>query len=198
MQVGVLKEIKTKEHRVSVTPEGVEQMREHGHEVRVETDAGVGSDFSNKEYENAGAIICNSPKEIYRECEMIMKVKEPLPVEYPLIQNGQTLFTYFHFAASLELTKAIIDLSAVAIAYETVEKQNGSLPLLTPMSEVAGKLAVQEGAKYLEKTYGGRGILLSGVPGVDSGNVLILGGGIVGTWRISCLRTVFRSCQAQR
>jgi alanine dehydrogenase len=181
MQIGVLKEIKTKEHRVSVTPEGVEQMRERGHEVRVETGAGAGSDFSNTEYENAGATISNSPQEIYRECEMIMKVKEPLPVEYPLIQNGQILFTYFHFAASLELTKAIIDIGAVAIAYETVEKQNGSLPLLTPMSEVAGKLAVQEGAKYLEKTYGGRGVLLSGVPGVDSGTVLIIGGGIVGT-----------------
>ena len=103
MQVGVLKEIKTKEHRVSVTPEGVDQMREHGHEVRVESGAGRGSDFSNKEYENAGAIICKTSKEIYRKCEMIMKVKEPLPVEYPLIQNGQTLFTYFHFAASLEL-----------------------------------------------------------------------------------------------
>ncbi|MGA8180165.1 MAG: alanine dehydrogenase [Desulfobacterales bacterium] len=188
MQIGVLKEIKTKEHRVSVTPEGVEQMREHGHEVRVEAGAGVGSDFSNKEYENAGAIICNSPKEIYRECEMIMKVKEPLSVEYPLIQNGQVLFTYFHFAANLELTKAFMKSGAVAVAYETVEQKNGSLPLLTPMSEVAGRLAVQEGAKYLEKTYGGRGILLSGVPGVDSGVVLIIGGGIVGASaaRIAC------------
>jgi alanine dehydrogenase len=188
MQVGVLKEIKTKENRVSITPEGVEQMQKHGHKVRVQTGAGMGSDFSDKEYKNAGAIICKSPKEIYRECEMIMKVKEPLPVEYPLIQNGQILFTYFHFAASLELTKAVIDSGAVAVAYETVEKQNGSLPLLTPMSEVAGKLAVQEGAKYLEKTYGGRGILLSGVPGVDSGTVLIIGGGIVGTnaARIAC------------
>jgi alanine dehydrogenase len=188
MQVGVLKEIKTKEHRVSVTPEGVDQMREHGHEVRVESGAGRGSDFSNKEYENAGAIICTSPEEIYRECEMIMKVKEPLPVEYPLIQNGQILFTYFHFAASLELTKAFINSGAVAVAYETVEQKNGSLPLLTPMSEVAGRLAVHEGAKYLEKTYGGRGMLLSGVPGVDPGVVLIIGGGIVGTSaaRIAC------------
>jgi alanine dehydrogenase len=181
MRIGVLKEIKTKEHRVSVTPEGVEQMREHGHEVRVEAGAGAGSDFSNKEYENAGATICSSPKEIYRECELIMKVKEPLPVEYPLIQNGQVLFTYFHFAASLELTNAVIDSGAVAIAYETVEQKNGSLPLLTPMSEVAGRLAVQEGAKYLEKTYGGRGVLLSGVPGVEPGTILIIGGGIVGT-----------------
>jgi alanine dehydrogenase len=181
MRIGVLKEIKTKEHRIAATPEGVDQMREHGHEVRVEADAGAGSDFSNKEYEKAGATICSSPKEIYRECELIMKVKEPLPVEYPLIQNGQVLFTYFHFAASLELTNAVIDSGAVAIAYETVERQNGSLPLLTPMSEVAGRLAVQEGAKYLEKTYGGRGVLLSGVPGVDPGTILIIGGGIVGT-----------------
>ncbi len=117
MQIGVLKEIKTKENRVSVTPEGVEQFRQHGHEVRVETDAGAGSDFSNKAYENAGAIICRTSKEIYRKCEMVMKVKEPLPVEYPLIQKGQVLFTYFHFAASLELTKAFMDSGAVAIAY---------------------------------------------------------------------------------
>jgi alanine dehydrogenase len=188
MQVGVLKEIKTKENRVSMTPEGVEQMREHGHEVRVEAGAGAGSDFSDKEYENAGAIICGSPKEIYRESEMIMKVKEPLPVEYPLLQNGQVLFTYFHFAASLELTKVVMGSGAVAVAYETVEQKNGSLPLLTPMSEVAGRLAIQEGAKYLEKTYGGRGVLLSGVPGVDPGIIVIIGGGTVGAnaARIAC------------
>jgi alanine dehydrogenase len=163
-------------------------MREHGHDVLVETGAGEGSYFYNEAYEKAGATLCNSPKQIYRECEMIMKVKEPLPAEYPLIRNGQILFTYFHFAASLELTKAIIDSKAVAVAYETVERQNGSLPLLTPMSEVAGRLAIQEGAKYLEKTYGGHGVLLSGVPGVDPGTVLIIGGGIVGTSaaRIAC------------
>lgn len=181
MRIGVLKEIKTKEHRVAVTPEGVEQMREHGHEVFVEINAGNGSDFYNKDYVNVGATICRSPDEIYGKCEMIMKVKEPLPVEYPLIQNGQILFTYFHFAASLELTKAILDSGAVAVAYETVEKSNGSLPLLTPMSEVAGRLSIQEGAKYLEKTYGGCGVLLSGVPGVEPGTVLIIGGGVVGT-----------------
>jgi len=181
MRIGVLKEIKTKEHRVAVTPEGVEQMREHGHEVLVENDAGNGSDFYNEDYENAGATICTSPEEIFQKSEMIMKVKEPLAVEYPLIQNGQILFTYFHFAASIELTKAIMDSGAVAVAYETVEKENGSLPLLTPMSEVAGRLSIQEGAKYLEKTYGGCGVLLSGVPGVDPGTVLIIGGGIVGT-----------------
>ena len=181
MRIGVIKEIKTKEHRVAVTPEGVEQIREHGHEVLVEIDAGNGSDFYNEDYENAGATICTSPEEIYQKSEMIIKVKEPLPVEYPLIQNGQILFTYFHFAASFELTKAIMDSGAVAVAYETVERGNGSLPLLTPMSEVAGRLSIQEGAKYLEKTYGGCGVLLSGVPGVEPGTVLIIGGGIVGT-----------------
>ncbi len=181
MRVGILREIKTKEHRVSMTPPGVEQMLAHGHEVLFETGAGDGSVFYNEDYIKAGATICNSPEEIYEKCDMIMKVKEPLPVEYPLIRKGQILFTYFHFAASLELTRAMIDSGSIAIAYETVELQNGSLPLLTPMSEVAGKMAIQEGAKYLEKTYGGNGTLLSGVPGVDPGIVLIIGGGIVGT-----------------
>jgi alanine dehydrogenase len=156
MRVGILKEIKTKEHRVSMTPSGVEQMLAHGHEVLVETGAGDGSVFYNKDYIKAGATICNSPEEIYEKCDMIMKVKEPLPVEYPLIRKGQVLFTYFHFAASLELTRAMIDSGSISIAYETVELQNGSLPLLTPMSEVAGKMAIQEGAKYLEKTYGAK------------------------------------------
>lgn len=180
MLVGVLKEIKTKENRVAMTPAGVEEMKANGHSVLVETTAGNESYFSDEEYVKAGATICNSPKEIYQKCEMVMKVKEPLPVEYPLIRKGQILFTYFHFAALEELTKAIIDSECIAIAYETVEKENGSLPLLTPMSEVAGRLSIQEGAKYLEKTYGGRGILLSGVPGVEPANVLILGGGVVG------------------
>ena len=181
MQVGVLKEIKTKEHRVAITPTGVEQMLAHGHKVFVETGAGDGSAFSNENYINAGAIIYNTPEEIYQKCEMIMKVKEPLAAEYPMIQSDQILFTYFHFAASFELTRAIIDSGSIAVAYETVEQGNGALPLLTPMSEVAGRLAIQEGAKYLEKTFGGSGVLLSGVPGVDPGNVLIIGGGIVGT-----------------
>jgi len=181
MRVGVLKEIKIKENRVALTPSGVEQMRLHGHEVLVETHAGDGSAFSDGEYIKAGAVICNTPKEIYQKCQMIIKVKEPLPVEYPMIRNGQILFTFFHFAASLELTRAIMDSGSIAVAYETVERENGSLPLLTPMSEVAGKMAIQEGAKYLEKTFGGKGILLSGVPGVDSGTVLVIGGGTVGT-----------------
>ena len=181
MRVGVLKEIKTKEHRVSMTPSGVEQMTAHGHEVMVEARAGDGSGFYDEDYVKTGATICNSPKEIYEKCDMVIKVKEPLPVEYPLIRKGQVLFTYFHFAASFELTQAIIDSGSIAVAYETVELENGSLPLLTPMSEVAGKMAIQAGAKYLEKTYGGSGILLSGVPGVGPGTVLIIGGGIAGT-----------------
>lgn len=180
MKVGVLKEIKIKENRVSMTPAGVEQMVVHGHTVQVETTAGDGSGFSDAEYTAAGAAIAPSAREIYEKCEMVMKVKEPLPVEYPMIRKGQLLFTYFHFAASEELTRAIIDSGSIAVAYETVEKSNGTLPLLTPMSEVAGRMAIHEGAKYLEKTYNGKGILLGGVPGVEPGTVVVIGGGIVG------------------
>jgi len=181
MQLGILKEIKTKENRISMTPAGVEQMVAHGHSVQIETTGGEGSGFSDDAYVAAGATIAASAKDIYEQCEMIMKVKEPLPVEYPMIRKGQILFTYFHFAASEELTKAIIDTECIAVAYETVEKANGSLPLLTPMSEVAGRMAIHEGAKYLEKTYNGKGILLGGVPGVSPGTVVVIGGGIVGT-----------------
>lgn len=181
MKVGVLKEIKTKENRVAMTPAGVEQMVAQGHTVMVESTAGEGSGFSDKTYEKAGARIEPSAKAIYEKSEMVMKVKEPLPVEFPLIRKGQVLFTYFHFAASEELTRAIIDTGSIAVAYETVEKANGSLPLLTPMSEVAGRMAIHEGAKYLEKTYNGKGILLGGVPGTEPGTVIVIGGGIVGT-----------------
>ncbi|MBW1789524.1 MAG: alanine dehydrogenase [Deltaproteobacteria bacterium] len=181
MIVGVLKEIKTKENRVAMTPAGVEQMVAHGHTVSVETTAGEGSGFSDDTYVAAGAAILGSAKEIYDSCDMIMKVKEPLPVEYPMIRSGQLLFTYFHFAAAEELTQAMIDNGCISVAYETVEKANGSLPLLTPMSEVAGRMAVHEGAKYLEKTYGGKGKLLGGVPGTEPGTVVVIGGGIVGT-----------------
>lgn len=181
MEVGVLKEIKRKENRVAMTPAGVELMVAQGHKVSVETTAGEGSGFSDEAYAKAGAVIAPAAKAIYDSCEMVMKVKEPLPVEYDLIRKGQILFTYFHFAASEELTRAIMASGSIAIAYETVEKPNGSLPLLTPMSEVAGRMAIQEGAKYLEKTYGGKGVLLAGVPGVNSGTVLVVGGGIVGT-----------------
>ncbi|MEN8243489.1 MAG: alanine dehydrogenase [Thermodesulfobacteriota bacterium] len=181
MQIGVLKEIKIKENRVAMTPAGVEQMVAHGHSISVETTAGEGSGFSDEAYVNAGAAIADSAKAVYDACEMVMKVKEPLPVEYDLIREGQLLFTYFHFAAAEELTRAIIDSKSIAVAYETVEKADRSLPLLTPMSEVAGRMAIQEGAKYLEKTYGGKGVLLSGVPGVNPGTVVVIGGGIVGT-----------------
>jgi alanine dehydrogenase len=188
MKVGVLKEIKTKEHRVAMTPGGVEQMVSHGHSVQIETDAGDGSGYDDEDYRKAGATIGGSPEEIYGNSEMVMKVKEPLPQEYALIRRDQIIFTYFHFAASLELTEAIIASGCTAVAYETVEKSDGSLPLLTPMSEIAGRMAIQEGAKYLEKTYGGKGILLSGVPGVNPGTVLIIGAGVVGTnaARIAC------------
>jgi len=180
MLIGVLKEIKAKENRVAMIPAGVEQMVAHGHSLLIETCAGDGSGFSDKDYVRAGAKICSSPEEIYKKSEMIIKVKEPLPVEYPLIRKGQIVFTYFHFAASAELTKAIIDSGCIALAYETIERENGSLPLLTPMSEIAGRMAIQEGAKYLEKTFGGKGILLSGVPGVEPATVMIIGGGVVG------------------
>ncbi len=181
MEVGILKEIKQKENRVAMTPAGVEQMSAHGHKVLVETTAGEGSGFSDEDYVKAGASVAKTAKEVYDSCEMVMKVKEPLPVEYDLIREGQIVFTYFHFAASEELTRAVMKSKCTAIAYETVKKPNGTLPLLTPMSEVAGRMAIQEGAKYLEKTYGGKGVLLSGVPGVNSGTVVIIGGGIVGT-----------------
>ena len=181
MQVGILKEIKTKENRVAMTPAGVEQMIEHGHTVGVETTAGEGSGFSDRQYEKAGAKIVGTAQEIYTQSDMVMKVKEPLPVEYRLIRSGQILFTYFHFAACEELTKAVMGSGCIAVAYETVEKANGTLPLLTPMSEVAGRMAIHEGSKYLEKIYGGKGVLLGGVPGVEPGTVIVIGGGIVGT-----------------
>jgi alanine dehydrogenase len=181
MRIGVLKEIKTKENRVAMTPGGVEQIISYGNDVTVENAAGIGSGYTNKDYTKVGAKIARSNKEIYQNCEMIMKVKEPLPIEYPLLQKGQIVFTYFHFAASAELTQAVIDSKCIAIAYETVERENGSLPLLTPMSEIAGKMSIQEGAKYLENTFGGKGILLGGVPGVDPGTVVVIGGGVVGT-----------------
>ncbi len=181
MLVGILKEIKTKENRVAMTPAGVEQMIAGGHTLNVETTAGEGSGFSDQDYISAGATIIPTPAEIYQKCDMVMKVKEPLPVEYPMIRKGQIIFTYFHFAAAEELTLAIKDSGCIAIAYETVEKANGTLPLLTPMSEVAGRMAIHEGSKYLEKTYGGKGILLGGVPGVEPGLVVVIGGGVVGT-----------------
>ncbi|MCB0710990.1 MAG: alanine dehydrogenase [Ignavibacteriae bacterium] len=181
MIIGVPREIKPNENRVGATPAGLQLLVRDGHTVLVETNAGIGSGYSDADYEAIGAKIVGSPADVYGEAEMIVKVKEPIAPEYGLIREGQVLFTYFHFAASRELTEAIIATKSVAIAYETVTAPDGSLPLLIPMSEVAGRMATQEGAKYLEKPMGGRGVLLGGIPGTKPANVLVLGGGIVGT-----------------
>jgi len=181
MIVGVLKEIKALENRVSMTPSGVEMMRMRQHTVLVEQGAGIGSGFDDEAYRMAGAEIVPTAAEIYARADMVMHVKEPLPQEYPLIRPGQVIFTYLHLAASEELTRALIASKSVCIAYETIQKADGSLPLLTPMSEVAGRMAVQEGAKYLEMAQGGQGVLLGGVPGVEPATVVIIGGGVVGT-----------------
>lgn len=181
MIIGVPKEIKNNENRVGLTPAGVSAFVKAGHKVFVQSTAGFGSGFSDEEYKKAGATMLKTIAEVYKKAEMIVKVKEPIKEEYGLIKEGQLLFTYFHFASYKPLTEAMIKSKAVCLAYETVEKKDRSLPLLVPMSEVAGRMSVQEGAKYLEKPMGGRGILLGGVPGVRPANVLVLGGGIVGT-----------------
>ena len=181
MIVGVLKEIKAEENRVCMTPAGVEVMMQNGHTVLVEKNAGTGSGFANTAYKNAGAEIINTPKDIFKRANMVMHVKEPLPAEYDLIRRDQIVFTYLHLAAVEELTHVLIKSGSINIAYETIQKADGSLPLLTPMSEVAGRMAIQQGAKYLEMAQGGHGVLLGGVPGVDPGTVVIIGGGIVGT-----------------
>jgi alanine dehydrogenase len=181
MKIGIPKEIKNNENRVAVTPAGVSAFVKAGHQVYVQVSAGEGSGFSDEDYLNAGSVLLQTAEEIFSIADMICKVKEPIEQEYKLIKEGQIVFTYFHFASSEALTHAMINSKAICIAYETVESADRSLPLLVPMSEVAGRMAVQEGAKYLEKTYGGKGILLGGVPGVSPGNVLVLGGGIVGT-----------------
>lgn len=180
MRIGVPGEIKSNENRISLRPAGAEILVQDGHEVWVERDAGRGSGFLDDEYLSAGGRIVDTAEEIWAEADMILKVKEPIAAEYPLMREGQTVFTYFHFAASEKLTRAVLDAGVVAIAYETVQEPGGSLPLLIPMSEVAGRMAIQEGAKYLEKFFGGRGILLGGVPGTPRAEVLILGGGVVG------------------
>ena len=181
MKIGVPKEIKNNENRVAVTPAGVKELAKRGHEVYVQSTAGLGSGFSDDEYVKAGANILPTIENTYDIAEMIVKVKEPIEEEYKLIKEDQLLFTYFHFASHEPLTNAIIDSKSVAIAYETVEKADRSLPLLVPMSEVAGRMATQEGAVFLEKPNNGRGILLGGVPGVLPAKVLVLGGGVVGT-----------------
>ena len=181
MIVGILKEIKAEENRVCMTPAGVEVMRQNGHTVLVEKNAGTGSGFEDERYVAAGAEMIETAREIFERSDMVMHVKEPLPPEYDLIREDQIIFTYLHLAAAEELTDVLIKSGSVNIAYETIQKADGSLPLLTPMSEVAGRMAMQEGAKYLEMAQGGHGVLLGGVPGVDPGTVLVIGGGIVGT-----------------
>jgi len=180
MKIGVPKEIKTNENRVALVPAGAEALVTAGHTVMIEKGAGDGSGFPDSAYTAVGAKIGADADTVWREAEMIMKVKEPIKPEWPRMKKGQVIFTYFHFAADKELTLAHINSGATCIAYETVELPNRDLPLLIPMSEVAGRMAVQEGAKYLEKLYGGRGVLLGGVPGVAPAKVVILGGGIVG------------------
>ena len=181
MIIGVPKEIKNNENRVGLTPGGVAELIKHGHILYVQQMAGEGSGFSDEAYVKAGAMMLTDIESVYEKAEMIIKVKEPIASEYPLIKPDQLLFTYFHFASGEELTKAMVASKAICLAYETVEREDRSLPLLVPMSEVAGRMAIQEGAKYLEKPMGGRGVLLGGVAGVKPGNVLILGGGVVGT-----------------
>ncbi|HEX6960876.1 MAG TPA: alanine dehydrogenase [Lacipirellula sp.] len=180
MIIGVPKEIKLDEYRVAMLPVGVEELTRRGHQVLIEHSAGVGSGLLDSEYQAAGAEIIDGPAEIFARADLIVKVKEPQPAEWPMIRPGQTVFTYFHFAAYRELTEAMLNTGATSVAYETLADDAGRLPLLTPMSEVAGRMSIQEGAKYLERPQQGRGILLGGVPGVAPANILILGGGIVG------------------
>jgi alanine dehydrogenase len=181
MIIGVPKEIKNNENRVALTPSGAFELTKRGHKVYVQSTAGIGSGFSDQEYKDAGAKILKTIEKVYDIAEMIMKVKEPIEPEYKLIKKDQLVFTYFHFASHEPLTKAMIKSKSVCLAYETVETPDRKLPLLIPMSEVAGRMSIQQGARYLEKPVKGRGVLLGGVPGVPPGKVLVLGGGIVGT-----------------
>ncbi|MBW2433556.1 MAG: alanine dehydrogenase [Deltaproteobacteria bacterium] len=180
MIIGVLKEIKADENRVALSPGGVEFLRQNGHLVLVEKNAGKPSGFNDGLYEKAGAEIVKRPESVFGRAEMILRVKEPQPSEYKFLKKGQIYFAYLHLAASEEVTRSMLDSGMIGIAYETIQKDNGSLPLLKPMSEVAGDMAIQQGAKYLEMAQGGQGVLLGGVPGVDPATVVILGGGVVG------------------
>ena len=180
MRIGLVKEIKVHEYRVGLTPDCVDAYVKNGHTVFVEKDAGIGTGFSNESYEAVGATIVTNKKKLFDDSDMIVKVKEPLPQEYDLFHEGQILYTYLHIAADKPQALALLEKKVKAIAYETITSPEGGLPCLTPMSEIAGRLATQEGAKYLEKPFGGRGVLLGGVPGVQRGNVVIIGGGIVG------------------
>ncbi len=178
--VGIPREIKQDEHRVAIAPSGVHALVEAGHKVLIQKGAGAGSGITDQEYREAGAEIVESASTIFERASIVAKVKEPLPTEYSMIRPGQVIFTFFHFAASRALTDAMIATGATCVAYETLRDRLGKLPLLTPMSEVAGRMAVIEGAKYLERPFGGRGVLISGVPGVEPAKVVILGGGVVG------------------
>ncbi len=181
MIIGVPKEIKISENRVGLTEAGARQLVKEGHTILIEKDAGVGSGITNEQYEKVGAKIIDTKKDVYAKADMIMKVKEPLPDEYELMKENLILYTYLHLAAEPKLTKVLCEKKVKAIAYETIQLENGSLPLLTPMSEVAGRMATQVGAYYLQKDHGGKGILLGGVTGVKPGKVTIIGGGVVGT-----------------
>jgi alanine dehydrogenase len=180
MIIGVPKETKPDEYRIAMIPAGVDELAAAGHQVLIESGAGLGSGISDADYADAGATIVSSAAEVFGQADLIVKVKEPLPAEWPLLRPGQAIFTYFHFAASRALTEAMIGSGAVCLAYETLRDAQGRLPLLTPMSEVAGRMSIQEGAKYLERPQMGRGILLAGVPGVAPAHVAVLGGGVVG------------------
>ncbi|HNX26044.1 MAG TPA: alanine dehydrogenase [Phycisphaerae bacterium] len=181
MKIGVPKEIKTHEYRVGMTPECVRAYLSRGHVVTVQAGAGLGAGFSDEEYTSAGAKICPKAADVYSSADMIVKVKEPVASEYGLFHSGQILYTYLHLAADKPQAMALLAAGVKAVAYETIELADGSLPCLKPMSEIAGRLSVQEGAKYLEKPFGGRGVLLGGVPGIKPGRVVVLGGGVVGT-----------------
>ncbi|MBO5228738.1 MAG: alanine dehydrogenase [Lachnospiraceae bacterium] len=182
MKIGTTKELKNHEYRVGLTPDNVMAFTAKGHTVYVETHAGEGAGFSDEEYKNAGAIIVNTPNEVFEQADMIVKVKEPEACEYDLLRAGQILYTYLHLAPNPELTDALLKKGVKAVAYETMTDAEGNLPCLRPMSQIAGRLSIQEGAKYLEKNFGGRGILLGGVPGVERGKIVIIGGGIAGTY----------------
>jgi alanine dehydrogenase len=181
MVIGVPKEIKDHEYRVSVTPNGVRALRQAGHDIWVEPSAGLGSGYSDEDYRGAGATMADSKEQLFQKATLIVKVKEPLLSECHFFRPGQTLFTYLHLASLPDLTKALLETTITAIAYETIEAIDGTLPMLKPMSEIAGRMSVQIGARYLEKTQGGRGVLLAGVPGVDPGKVVVLGAGVVGS-----------------
>lgn len=182
MKIGTTRELKNHEYRVGLTPDNAAVLIADGHKVFVETNAGEGAGFTDLMYENAGAVIVKTPEEVFAQCDMIIKVKEPEPCEYGYLKDGQILFTYLHLAPNPELANALLKSGVKAVAYETITDSEGNLPCLRPMSQIAGRLSIQEGAKYLEKSFGGRGILLGGVPGVQRGKIVIVGGGIAGTY----------------